>query len=87
MKTKIIRKSKIGWVVGEYTLVAFDRLQATLYHSYEAPNKQPLERMKQKVLESEPSEYNSWVDVVCLAREEGICGYGTRLKSEWFDES
>lgn len=82
---KIIRKSKIGWVLSDDNIVAFDKLQATIYHTYELTNRQPFDRMKLKIMMSGPEEYNSWVDVLDLAVEEGIRGYGTRLKQEWFE--
>lgn len=82
---KIIRKSKIGWVLSEDSIVAFDRIQATIYHTYELTNRQPFDRMKLKIMMSGPEEYNSWVDVLDLAVKEGIRGYGTRLKQEWFE--
>ena len=85
MKQKIIRKSKIGWVLADSRLIAFDKIQATIYHSYDTPNKKPLEEMKSRVENSKADELNSWVDVINLAREKGLRGYGTRLYKEWFE--
>ena len=86
-KQRIIRKTKISWVITPDTVVAFDKIQATLYHVFENANKQPLARMKRIILKSTPDELNSWVEVIGLARQEGLIGYGTRLKREWFEES
>lgn len=86
-KQKIIRKSKIGWVVTSNTIIAFDRIQATLYHVFESANKKPLIDMRKEVLRSKPDELNTWVDVISLAQGKGLVGYGTRLRREWFEES
>ena len=82
---KIIRKSKLGWVLTDETITVFDRLQATIYYSYDLTNKHPFEVMKKKILNSKPEEYNSWVDVIDLAVKQGINGYGTRIPR--FEES
>lgn len=81
---KIIRKTKIGWVITDTTLTAFDKLQATVYHAFETPNKKPLEEMRIEIENSAPDEYNSWVDVIGLATRKGLRGYGTRLQERWF---
>lgn len=81
----IIRKSKIGWVLTNETITAFDKFQATIYHTYDLTNKQPFDRMKTKILQSGPNEYNSWVDVINLAVNHGMRGYGTKLHREWFE--
>lgn len=86
-KQRIIRKSKIGWVITSDTVVAFDKIQATLYHVFESANKKPLARMKKAIIHSDKDELNTWADVITLAREEGLIGYGTRLKREWLEES
>lgn len=83
METKIIRKTKISWVINEESLIAFDKLQATCYNSYMYADKQPFLNMKQTVLDSRPEELNSWVDVISLAQKYKILGYGTRIKQEW----
>ena len=82
---KIIRKSKLGWVLTDETITVFDRLQATVYYSYDLTNKHPFEVMKKKILNSKPEEYDSWVDVIDLAVKQGINGYGTRIPR--FEES
>lgn len=87
MKTKILRKSKIGWVLTPTSIIAFDKIQATIYHAYGMPTRQPISAMRKTLLKSKPEEYNSWVDVIGLARKQGVIGYGTRLKDEWFIES
>lgn len=84
---KIIRKSKIGWVLTRNTIIAFDRLQATLYHVYELTNRRPFDVMRMKILKSKPDEYNSWPDVISLAIKQGVRGYGTKVRREWFTES
>lgn len=84
---RIVRKSKLNWLVTDTSLIAFDRIQATVYHAYDTPNKQPLEIMKKTILRSRSDEYNSWVDGVSLAIKQGIRGYGTRVRREWFAES
>lgn len=84
---KFVRKTKVNWLVSDTTLIAFDKFQATIYHAYDNPNKQPLEEMKKRVLLSEREELNSWVDVINLAVEKGMKGYGTKLRREWFAES
>lgn len=81
----IIRKSKIGWVLTNDSIIAFDRLQATVYHTYELTNRQPFDVMKSKIKNSRPNEYNSWADILDLAVKQGIRGYGTRLREEWFE--
>lgn len=83
----IIRKSKIGWVLTQDTMTAFDNLQATLYHVYDLTNRGPFDKMKMKVLYSQPEEYNSWVDVLDLAVKCNMRGYSTRVRREWFNES
>ena len=69
------------------TVIAFDKLQATLYHTYELTNRQPFDIMRMKIMKSKPEEYNSWVDVIDLAVKQGVRGYGTKVRSEWFTES
>lgn len=86
-KQKIIRKSKIGWVITHDTIIAFDKLQATLYHVFESSNKKPLMEMRRAILRSDANELNTWVDVIMLAQKNGLIGYGTRIRQEWFDES
>lgn len=76
---KIIRKSKIGWLLDDDTITVFDKIQATVYHTYELTNRQPFDTMKQIVEQSSPEEYNSWVDVLDLAVKQGVRGYGTRI--------
>lgn len=68
-------------------MIAFDKLQATLYHTYELTNRQPFDIMRMKIMKSKPEEYNSWVDVIDLAVKQGVRGYGTKVRSEWFTES
>lgn len=82
----IIRKSKISWVIKDVSLVAFDRHQATAYHAFMASTRQPISRMKKKILNSKPDEYNSWVDVIQLATDAGVIGYGTKLRKEWLND-
>lgn len=84
-KIQIIRKSKIGWVLTEDTVTAFDNWQATIYHLYESSTKQPIELLKQEVRKSKPDELNSWVDVLDLASKRGLRGYATRIREEWFE--
>lgn len=84
---KRIRKTKVNWLVSDTSLIAFDRIQATVYHAYDTPNKQPLDEMKKIILQSGANEYNTWADVIDLAIKKGIRGYGIRLKREWFTES
>ena len=81
----IIRKSKISWLITKNSITAFDRLQATSYNVYELTNRQPFDVMRMKIKNSQPYEYNSWVDILDLAVKQGIKGYGTRLKEEWFE--
>ena len=88
MKQKIIRKTKINWILTESTIIAFDSIQATIYYSFDVINKQfQFDEMRRIIRRSKPDELNSWVDVLVLAQEKGIRGYGTRLKQEWFEES
>lgn len=82
---KIIRKTKINWLITDATIVAFDKWQATLYHVYDTPNKQPLEEMKKEILKSDPCELNSWVEAINLSLKKGLRGYGTKLKEQWFE--
>lgn len=83
----IIRKSRIGWVLSRDVITAFDKLQATSYHTYELTNRHPFDVMRAKILKSKPEEYNSWVDVLDLAVKQGLRGYGTKVRCEWFEES
>lgn len=80
---KIIKKGRLNWLIRDEEIIAFDRLQATMYHSYDIPNKQPFENMKQEVLDSSDDEYATWADVLDLASKKGLIGYGTRVRSEW----
>ena len=82
---KIIRKSKIGWVLTDDSIIAFDTLQATVYHVYDLTNRQPFDIMKTTIEKSAPDEYNSWVDILDLAVRQGVRGYGTRIPK--FEES
>lgn len=82
---KIIRKSKVSWVITDTTLTAFDQIQATVYHAFETPNKRPLDEMRYEVEHSTPDELNSWADVISLALNKGLRGYGTKLQHEWFE--
>ena len=86
-KIKILRKSKICWVLQENSMTAFDSLQATAYHVYELTNRQPFDEMKQIIESSRDSEYNSWVDIIDLSMKKGVKGYGTKIRPEWFEES
>lgn len=83
MEIKIIKKTKIIWVVNPESLIAVDKLQATCYNSYMYADKQPFLDMRQEVLNSKQDELNSWVDVINLAQKYGMIGYGTRVKKEW----
>lgn len=83
---KIIRKTKIGWVVNDNTVIAFDKNQATCYHIYNAPSHKNFEMLQERVLLSNDNELNSWVDVICLSQEMEIIGYATRIKREWFEQ-
>ena len=85
MKKQIIRKSKIGWVLTDDTVTAFDKWQATIYHLYESSTKQPIESLKRDIRKSAPEELNTWVDVLDLASKKGLRGYATRIRSEWFE--
>lgn len=76
---KIIRKSKLGWVLTDDTITVFDRIQATVYHTYELTNRNPFDVMRMKIEKSKPNEYNSWVDAVDLAVKQGLRGYGTKI--------
>ena len=68
------------------SITAFDTLQATTYNVYELTNRQPFDVMKMKIMDSAPEELNSWVDILDLAMKQGVKGYGTRLKKEWFKQ-
>ena len=76
---KIIRKSKLGWLLTDDSITVFDRIQATVYHTYDLTNRQPFDRMIQIISKSKPDEYNSWVDVIGLAVKQGVRGYGTKI--------
>ena len=76
---KIIRKSKLGWVLTDDTITVFDKIQATVYHTYELTNRNPFDVMRTKIEHSKPDEYNSWVDAVDLAVKQGLRGYGTKI--------
>lgn len=84
---KILRKSKISWVVSDSSVVAFDKWQATIYHTFGAPTKQSIGLMGERILSSKPDEYNNWVEVISLAQSQGVSGYATRIRKEWLEES
>lgn len=86
-KIKILRKSRINWLIQENSMVAFDTIQATTYHVYELTNRQPFDEMKKIIENSSPAEFNNWVDIIDLSIKSGVKGYGTRLRQEWFEES
>ena len=81
MAEEIIRKSKIGWVIRDNSVIAFDRLQATIYHSWGALTKLPLISMKDEIRKSTPDELNSWVDVIELAQRKGLIGNGCQFRN------
>ena len=83
METKIIKKSKIIWIINSESIIAADKLQATCYNSFMAADKQPFMKMREKVLWSKENELNSWIEVIGLAQKYGIIGYGTRVKKDW----
>lgn len=87
MKTKIIRKEKINWVITKNVIYAFDNLQATAYHMYGCSNRKPLAKMKKRLMESTPDMYKNWIDAITLAKECKIYGYGSAIHPEWFRES
>lgn len=83
---KIIRRKKIGWVFGEDTIIAFDRLQATTFHMFCYANKKNLDDMKSTILESSQDEYGTWADALELARSFKVKSYSTAVKKEWLNE-
>lgn len=80
---KTIQKTRIGWVLAEDYVIAFDKWQATIYNAYGAIGRVLVEEMKNQIVKSKPDELNSWVDVIELAQHMGIKGYGTVLKPKW----
>lgn len=78
----LIKWGKISWVVSEDYLVAFDKLQATMYYTYDLPSRTQFELMKKEVL---GKELKSWVDVIELALKYDMVGHGARLRDEWFE--
>lgn len=82
----ILKRGKIFWKIADESVVAFDKRQATIYHVYECPSKKSLESMKYRLLHSNPDEYSNWVEVISLAMEVGIKGYGTKVRKSWFND-
>lgn len=82
---KIIQKSRLGWIITDDSITVFDKIQATIYHTYDLTNRQPFYNMVEKILKSNPNELNSWVDAVDLSVKQGVRGYGTRVPR--FEES
>ncbi len=78
-----IKKSKIKWVITDNYVVAFNKLQATVYYTYDLTNRVPFDRMKMKILKSTPEEYNSWPDIIDLASKHGLKGHYAKLRKEW----
>lgn len=83
---EIVKKGKIGWVISDNSVVAFDKFQATCYHIYNSPNKSSLESLKWKLKNSPDDMYGNWVDAIELTQALGIVGYGTRVKNDWFEK-
>ena len=82
MKHKQIKRGKISWVISDETLIAFDKLQATMYYTYDLTNRLPFDLMKREVLKKDTP---SWVDVIELAMKYDMVGHGARVKNEWFE--
>lgn len=81
----VIRKTRINWVLSDTAIIAFDNLQATCYNIFNGQNKRHFADMTDIILSSDDTDYNSWVDVICLAQDMGMIGYGTRIRQEWLN--
>lgn len=80
---EMIKKTKINWLIKDDSVIVFDKYQATCYIDMSARNRTKFDEFKNELLNNN-EEYNGWVDIMCLAQEKGIIGYGTRVKKEWF---
>lgn len=78
-----IKKSKIKWILTDDFIVALDKLQATIYYTYDLTNRGPFDKMRRRILKSKPNEYNSWVDILDLASKYGLVGHGAKIRKEW----
>lgn len=85
MRAQLIKRGKINWLLRDSSVVAFDNFQATIYHSYGMPTRTALVELKTKIRESKEDELSTWVDVIELTQSLGIKGYGTELRTRWFE--
>ena len=86
MKTRLISRGKLNWLLRDSSVVVFDNFQATIYHNYGALTKTPIGELKKRVIESKENELTSWVDVIELTQSLGIIGYGTSFRESWLKE-
>jgi len=64
-------------VVEDERVTVFDSLQATVYAPYFSGNDNLFGQMKEYLLTSEDTEYESWVDILTLASVCRVYGCGT----------
>lgn len=75
----LIDKGKLKWLIREDCLVVFDNIQATCYSAFWSNPDNLFSGMRRAVLNSKPSEYDNWVEVIGLATEYKVRGQGARI--------
>lgn len=76
---KVLQRGKLTIVLYDAKIVVFDAHQATLYAPWMSPNDHLFYQMKEFLRTSEPNEYSSWVEILCLASACRVTGMGTRI--------
>lgn len=79
----VIQKQKLGWVLADSYIKAYDKLQATVYIAWGAVGYTHLEEMKNEIEQSSEKELDSWEEAIALAKRHEIIGHGTSLKPKW----
>lgn len=75
---KILQRGRLTIVVEDGRITVFDSLQATMYAPYMSPNDHLFEQMKEFLITSEDTEYESWVDILTLASACRMTGCGVK---------
>ena len=75
----LLRRGKISWLIENKIITAFDKIQATAYYMYSAPNEHCLNNMRKTLVESKETEYSTWADVIELAQKHHLKGYSTSI--------
>lgn len=87
MKSQLIKRGKLNWLLRRSSVVVYDDYQATIYHSYGMPTRTALLELKTRIRQSNTNELTTWVDAIELTQSLGIRGYGTELRKRWIEES